>query len=43
VFANNERAIRLYESLGFEREGVKRKDVFRRGRLEDTLIMGRLR
>ena len=43
VFADNARAIRLYESLGFEREGLKRRDVIRRGGYGDTVVMGRLR
>jgi putative acetyltransferase len=42
VFAGNDRAIRLYESLGFQREGLKRKDVFRNGRYEDVVVMGRV-
>ncbi|MCC6179549.1 MAG: GNAT family N-acetyltransferase [Chloroflexi bacterium] len=43
VFTDNERAIRLYERLGFEREGVKRRLAFRRGRLTDVAVMARLR
>ena len=43
VFAGNDRAIRLYESLGFQREGLKRKDVFRNGRYEDVVVMGRVK
>jgi len=43
VMAENERAIRLYERLGFEREGLKRKAVFRGGRFQDMLVMGRVR
>ena len=43
VQADNPRAIHLYESLGFEHEGRKRKEVFRGGRYVDHLIMGRLR
>lgn len=42
VLADNERAIRLYERLGFEREGVMRGEVLRDGALVDTLMMGRL-
>ena len=42
VNADNARAIALYESLGFEREGCRRKAIFRRGRYLDLLIMGRL-
>ncbi len=43
VLADNKRAIHLYESLGFETEGCKRKDIFRRGKYADVLVMGRVR
>lgn len=43
VFADNERAIRLYEKLGFEREGVLRKAAIRKGKYSDLLMMSRLR
>lgn len=43
VFASNARAIRLYERLGFEHEGRKRRGVIRRGQYEDVLAMGRVR
>jgi putative acetyltransferase len=43
VMADNPRAIRLYERLGFEREGCKRKAVFRGGEFVDVLVMARLR
>ena len=43
VFPDNERAIRLYESCGFEHEGRKRKAVWRHGEHQDTLMMGRIR
>lgn len=43
VFADNERAIRLYEKFGFEREGVKRLGAIRNGIYVDELCMGRLR
>lgn len=42
VMAANAAAIRLYESLGFEHEGRKRKDIIRRGQYEDVLVMGRI-
>jgi RimJ/RimL family protein N-acetyltransferase len=43
VFPENEAAIGLYSSIGFEREGLRR-DHWRRddGRLHSTLIMARL-
>ncbi|HZO31180.1 MAG TPA: GNAT family N-acetyltransferase [Chloroflexota bacterium] len=43
VYPDNERAIRLYESCGFEHEGRKRKGVWRHGEHQDVLEMGRTR
>lgn len=43
VYADNQRAIKLYESFGFVVEGRKRKNAFRDGQYVDSLIMGRLR
>jgi putative acetyltransferase len=43
VFADNERAIELYRSLGFVDEGRKRKAYFRDGGFVDALIMARVR
>jgi putative acetyltransferase len=42
VYADNDRAIRLYRKGGFETEGTMRSYVFRDGRFVDTLVMGRL-
>lgn len=42
VMADNAPAIALYESLGFEHEGVLRADVMCEGVLKDSLVMGRL-
>lgn len=42
VYADNEKAIRLYEKLGFEKEGVKRLGSIRNGRYENELIMARI-
>jgi ribosomal protein S18 acetylase RimI-like enzyme len=39
VVARNEGAIHLYESLGFVREGLKRKGINLRGEPEDDLAM----
>jgi L-phenylalanine/L-methionine N-acetyltransferase len=43
VFADNPRAIRLYERLGFEHEGVMREFGFKRGGYVDAVVMGRIR
>lgn len=42
VFADNERAIRLYRSLGFVQEGTHRGYALRDGRFADALSMARL-
>jgi putative acetyltransferase len=42
VYADNERAIRLYQSLGFEVEGRLRGESLRDGMYVDTLCMARL-
>jgi RimJ/RimL family protein N-acetyltransferase len=43
VFSYNEPAIRLYEKLGFRREGVFREFLQRDGQLHDMLLYGLLR
>ncbi len=43
VFNYNEGAVRLYESLGFVREGVYREHLQRDGRRYDMLLYGLLR
>jgi putative acetyltransferase len=43
VYPDNVRAVRLYESCGFEHEGRKRKAVWRHGEHQDILVMGRVR
>ena len=41
VVSDNERAIRLYEKLGFEREGLRREtDITEDGRYHDLVVMG---
>lgn len=42
VYADNERAIRLYQHCDFEIEGRKRCDTLRGGNYIDSYIMGRL-
>ena len=43
VFSYNERAIKLYESLGFVREGAYREYIHRDGQRHDMLLYGMLR
>jgi RimJ/RimL family protein N-acetyltransferase len=43
VFANNARAIRSYEKVGFSREGVARAMLYRDGQRYDMTYMGILR
>ncbi|HEV2531372.1 GNAT family N-acetyltransferase [Phenylobacterium sp.] len=43
VYADNARAIALYERFGFQREGLLRAHAFRDGSYVDTIPMGRLR
>jgi RimJ/RimL family protein N-acetyltransferase len=40
VFATNHRARRLYESLGFVEEGIRRRHVRIRGEYVDEILMG---
>ena len=43
VFAGNQRAIHLYEKVGFRHEGLWRQAAFRQGRYHDLLWMSILR
>lgn len=43
VLSFNERAIRLYEKLGFVREGAVRQDFYRAGAWHDIILMGMLK
>lgn len=43
VYEFNERGIRVYEKVGFRKEGVMRQHTYREGRYWDTMIMGILR
>ena len=43
VFADNARAIRCYEKVGFQLEGRLRQDNYNNGAYRDTLLMGLLR
>jgi len=43
VFANNQTAIRLYEKVGFQHEGVRRRARFIDGQWSDLIMMGLLR
>lgn len=42
VFHTNERAIRVYERIGFQREGTRREAFFKRGAYRDVYVMGLL-
>jgi len=42
VFCDNEKAIKLYEKLGFVKEGTKRMAAIRNGRYVDEYIMARI-
>lgn len=42
VFAYNERAIRAYEKLGFQREGVQRQALYYDHRYHDSILMSML-
>jgi RimJ/RimL family protein N-acetyltransferase len=42
VLVTNERALRLYKKLGFQREGVLRKAVFRHGKYVDYVVLSLL-
>ena len=43
VLADNEDALRLYERVGFAREGLLRRHVFKGGRFCDVVVMAVLR
>lgn len=43
VFADNEKAINLYQKMGFEIEGIHRKAAIRNGRYADEMVMSRIR
>lgn len=43
VYADNARAIGLYERFGFEREGLMRAFAWRNGRYVDAIAMARLK
>lgn len=42
VFPNNPRAMHVYEKLGFEHEGVRRKSYLKQGEMLDLILMGML-
>ncbi|MBU2864977.1 GNAT family N-acetyltransferase [Reinekea forsetii] len=43
VFDDNKAAIKLYEKLGFEKEGVHKQYAFRNGRYCDVIAMARIK
>lgn len=42
VIEDNERAIRLYEKFGFEKEGMKKMSIVRHGQYVNEYTMGRI-
>lgn len=40
VFSFNEKAIKLYEKIGFKHEGISRQFLFREGKWHDLVHMG---
>ena len=43
VYEHNPAGLRVYEKVGFRKEGVLRQDCYREGRYLDTVVMGMLR
>lgn len=43
VFDDNSHAIRLYEKLGFIREGLLKKDIFKTGEYKNVVIMAKFK
>lgn len=43
VMSFNDRAIRLYEKLGFEKEGTLKETIYRNGKYFDTIYFGLLK
>jgi RimJ/RimL family protein N-acetyltransferase len=42
VYEGNERAIHVYEKVGFQVEGRRREAMFKYGRYQDVIVMGLL-
>ncbi len=43
VYEYNQRGLRTYEKVGFQKEGILRQDTYREGRYWDTIVMAILR
>ena len=43
VLENNERAIKLYEKVGFKKEGIQRQSVYKNGKYIDLILMSILK
>jgi diamine N-acetyltransferase len=39
IFADNEKAIKLYENCGFSKEGILRDKIFKDGKFRDVMVM----
>jgi len=43
VLESNARALKLYEKVGFKREGVKHQSIYKNGKFVDMIIMAILK
>lgn len=43
VLESNSRAIKLYEKVGFKREGIKRQSTYKNGKFVNMIMMGILK
>lgn len=43
VISNNIRALKLYEKLGYQKEGILKKEIFRNGKYLDLILLAKFR
>ncbi|GAB6189238.1 GNAT family protein [Marinitoga arctica] len=43
VISNNKRALKLYEKMGYIKEGILKKEVFRNGNYMDLILLAKFR